>query len=440
MGALPSRKAIVEILVFSVPVTVSLFAELLTAVTDTFFAGHLGDQSGPALAAMSFATPVMGILTAVQSLFAMPIGVTVARNSGDRDLREASFFFAVTVCLTASVATSALLLLAIECLLPALGTCDESLSLLKDYLVVHSVSNVVSSVGFALSTGIRALGHPVVETIVTALSVVVDVAANCFFAFGLKLGFVGLAFGTMAGELACLCLCVVWLARAGLLPMPRGIGPEAARGHLREILEVGIAQSVPQIASSVAVGISTVAMASFGGGQVAAWGVSQRLYALAVTPLAGVSIAAQTAIASHIGRNDVDSARDATVAALALSFLVGAVSSLAVSIAGGAAVSTFGVSGTLAETARTLAVVSCSALAFAGGSQALSAWMVVHGAPRPVLAVSLARNASLALLATAFALSPCVASWRISLSIPLADCFAFVCALVFIVGFRNKRP
>lgn len=53
-------KAVLNLFVFSIPMTVSLFAELLTAVTDTFLAGHLGSQSANALAAMSFAAPVMG--------------------------------------------------------------------------------------------------------------------------------------------------------------------------------------------------------------------------------------------------------------------------------------------------------------------------------------------------------------------------------------------
>ena len=98
-----SIRAALDLFVFSVPITVSLFAELLTAVTDTFLAGHLGGQSAHALAAMSFAAPVIGLFAAVQSLFALPIGVVVARCIDDRERRDARFFFATTACAGVSV-------------------------------------------------------------------------------------------------------------------------------------------------------------------------------------------------------------------------------------------------------------------------------------------------------------------------------------------------
>lgn len=419
-------KAVLNLFVFSIPITVSLFAELLTAVTDTFLAGHLGSQSANALAAMSFAAPVMGVFMAAQSLFALPIGVVVARCVGNRERRDARFFFATAVCVGVSGVLSALFAMSAGWLLPALGAQGEVLVMLKGYLAVQVVSNVVSAFGFSLATGIRALGHPIAETVITTVSVVVDIVFNIVFAFGLDFGFIGLAYGTLVGEAICAVMCVVWLVHARLFPAPRMLRGKEAGACLREILGVGVAQSAPQIASSVAIVFSNAAMAAIGPDQVAAWGIAQRVYMLAITPMVGVSSAAQTLLALSEGRGDAEGAKWTARVAVAFASMLGAATG-AFFICGADAVAfAFGAVGSLGGMAKRGLVVSCAALPLVGASQALGAVMIARGFSRYAIVGCLCRNVAFAVFASCFFAFPDATYTFVALSAPTADCVAFV--------------
>lgn len=67
------------ILYFSVPAIFSLMVEMMAAVVDTAFAGHLGEDSVAALTTMGLLSPVLSIYTAVQALFAASTSIMIAK-------------------------------------------------------------------------------------------------------------------------------------------------------------------------------------------------------------------------------------------------------------------------------------------------------------------------------------------------------------------------
>ncbi len=430
-GTCRSGKVALDLFMFSIPITVSLIAELLTAAADMFFAGHLNGQSAHALAAMSFAAPIVGMFVSVQALLALPIGVVVARLIDDRERRDGRFFFATVVCVGVSGLLSAAFVANAGWLLPALGAQGEELILLEGYLVVQAASNMVSAIGFSLATGIRALGHPIVETVITTVSVVADIALNAFCAFGLNLGFMGLAYGTLASEAICAVMCAAWLMHARLFPVPHVLRGKEAIMCLRELVEIGVAQGAPQLASSIAVVFSNAAMAAMGADQVAAWGIAQRFYMLAITPMVGVSSAAQTLLALYEGRGDVEDSKLLARVAVCLSAALGVVTGLLSACGADVFVAAFGAVGLLGEMAKGGLVILCVALPFVGASQALDAILIVRGFSRYVIAVCLCRNVSFVILALCLSTVQGATYGFVALSVPLADCAAAVLLFAF---------
>ena len=65
------------ILLFGVPSILSLIIEMLTGVTDTAFAGNLSMIWETARSSMALISLLLGIFTALQSLFVMSTGVLV---------------------------------------------------------------------------------------------------------------------------------------------------------------------------------------------------------------------------------------------------------------------------------------------------------------------------------------------------------------------------
>lgn len=412
------------LLSFSLPATASIFAELLTSLTDTLFAGHLGAQSTPALAAMALASPIIGIFIAIQSLFALPIGILVARHSSNPEKGNAIFALATIMCTMAAIAESAALLLSIDWLLPSMGARGECRSLLENYLAIQSFSNVLSAVGFSFATGIRALGFPFAETLITIGSVALDIALNALFAFGLNMGFMGLAYGTLVSEAACAASCTIFLAVKKALPPLKGIRTITVKRQILSIMEVGLAQSGAQMLTGVTAGMLNAEMAAFGTEHLAAWSIAQRFYSLALAPLAGLSQGLQTTLAMNDGLGKTEKSQQVTRIALVLAISTGAVAGACAFLGGNAICGAFGAEESLSNPAKTSLSISCAALPLLGACQILVSLLIVRNRPKSALGICLCKNAAAMFAATAFGSSPEL----IASCIPLSDSMAFIVA------------
>lgn len=143
---------------FSVPAIFSLIVEIMAAVVDTVFAGHLGENSVNALTTMGVLSPVLSIYTAFQALFAVSASVMVAKYLKDQKLREEYFITGLFMTFIESVGVSVGSYLMMPGILSFLGATGENAILAEKYLKIQLFSNVFSALGYTLTSCIRALG------------------------------------------------------------------------------------------------------------------------------------------------------------------------------------------------------------------------------------------------------------------------------------------
>ena len=160
--------------------------------------------------------------------------------------------------------------------------------MLRTYLAVQSLSNVVSALGFTLTTAIRALGStPVTEDRhhhgIGRGQHRAQHRARVLAEYGRRrLG------ARHARQRSVLRGGVGGLPRSQ--PQPSQIARAFDDGCARrsgEVIGLGIAQGGPQILSSITGAAINSAMAAGGMGRVAAWGAAQRVYSVAIMPLVG---------------------------------------------------------------------------------------------------------------------------------------------------------
>ena len=213
------------IVTFSVPAILSLLVEIMTSVIDTMFAGRLGADSMNALTAMGMISPLLSIFTAFQALYAVSTAILIARHLNNREERNGYLSTGILFTIFVSVAVSAATFLNMDNILHLLGAENEVFSMAKNYLQIQLFSNIFSAMGYTLTSCIRAFGYPKTEMLFTTLAVGVNIIANVIFAFGLQMGFAGLASGTMVSELFCMLLAACWLIKKGFFSI---ISPSAA--------------------------------------------------------------------------------------------------------------------------------------------------------------------------------------------------------------------
>ncbi|MEG0370249.1 MAG: MATE family efflux transporter, partial [Hungatella sp.] len=139
------------IFIFGIPSILSLMVEMLTGIVDTAFAGNLPYIGEDALSAMALISPVLGIFTALQTLFAMSTGILIAKYLNDLDKRRDSYVTGMIMSVVISMATSLYCSFTLPKILLILGAEGEIYHLAKQYLQIQLFSNVFSSIGYTLT-------------------------------------------------------------------------------------------------------------------------------------------------------------------------------------------------------------------------------------------------------------------------------------------------
>lgn len=347
------------IFTFSVPAVLSLLMEVLTSVVDTAFAGHLGETGEAALTAMGLLSPVLSLFTAIQALFAVSTSILLARHLKNHALRDRYFLTGLLCTFFVCTGVSVSAFLGIGPLLTALGAQGKVYALAQDYLTIQLVSNVFSALGYTLTSCIRALGNPNAEMCITTGAVAVNIAGNTLFAFGFRMGFAGLAWGTLVSEICCTLFSIRWVRKHRHFPSITAI----PRGHFLpgawELFRLGIAQTLIQaLAGFTGLFINRSLLVYGAANSVAVWNVVQKLYTLLLMPVVGITQGVQTILAYFDGHGQSDQNRKAIFMTLASTVVYGLAATAAVFCLGEQALLPFGLRGVfLSESAAVLKIL-----------------------------------------------------------------------------------
>ncbi|PIC98597.1 MATE family efflux transporter [Sporosarcina sp. P29] len=297
------------ILTFSIPAIFSLLIEMMTAVVDTSFAGHLGSQSESALTAMGLLSPLMAVFVALQTLFAISTAIMISTYLGRNDKTKLNNYFKSGFIMTivVSASTSFLVYLFMHSILSMLGAEVEVYELAQDYLRIILISNIFSAIGYTLTSVIRAFGNPKAEAVIIVLSVVINVVGNVILTFGLQLGMVGIALGTLISEVVCALLAVMYLVKNHNWFTSNPISPKAFIAMSYNMFKVGFAQTTIQLLAGVTAFIVNYQLLTVGGNaHIAMWNIANKMYMLLLMPIIGITQAVQTIIAYFNGKGDED--------------------------------------------------------------------------------------------------------------------------------------
>ncbi|MEG2436002.1 MAG: MATE family efflux transporter [Ruthenibacterium sp.] len=290
------------IFTFGIPSILSLMIEMLTGIVDTAFAGNLPGDGSSALSAMALISPVLGVFVALQTLFAMSTGILIAKYLNDAQRQNQSYTTGVVMSFVVAVATSVLCYFALPRILWALGAREQVFLLAKQYLQIQLLSNLFSSVGYTLTSCIRAFGYPKVELKIITGAVVINIVFNFIFAFLCKMGIAGLAWGTLVSESVCALCAMAFLMRKNLWLRKEPIPLPHFFHSTKELFKIGIAQTAIQILGGCTGFVINGRLLTLGSmAHVAAWSVVQRIYTFILVPIVGLTQGVQNIISYFNG-------------------------------------------------------------------------------------------------------------------------------------------
>ncbi len=288
----------------SVPMAAGLLAIFSFEAVDLLFISRLGVE---ALAAASFALPVVWLLEAIGIGFETGASSCVSRAVGRGDQGQARRLTtdAVALGFIAVSAISILGLLTIRPLFTILGATQEILPLIEEYMGVWYFVGPVATALWVCLASLRARGNTLLEGKVITAAALLNAVLDPIFIFGWlgfpALGIRGAAVASLIANLLMLAFTLVHLSwRLRVMA-----GPFAAPGELldssRRILRVGIPAAITDSIAPVSHAIAVAMAGAYGIHAIAGFGIAMRIEGIAVIPFMALAMVSSPFFGQNLG-------------------------------------------------------------------------------------------------------------------------------------------
>ena len=289
----------------AVPVLFGIFTMMGQAFADMWFIGRVGDRE---LAALSFAFPILMIVTSVAIGLGAGTSSVVARAIGAHNHRRARRLATDSLILSFGITASisALGFFTIEPLFTLLGAPADMIPLIAGYMTIFYAGVPFVVVGMVGMSSMRATGDTRLPSMLMVIASVANVILDPILIFGLgpvpAMGLNGAAMAALLSRAAIFGGTLYFMRmRLDMLTFNKP-DPGELRSSWADVLHVGIPAAATNAIIPIATGVITAMLARYGPEAVAGFGVASRVesltlvffYALSavIGPFVGQNIAA----------------------------------------------------------------------------------------------------------------------------------------------------
>ncbi|ELZ16822.1 MATE efflux family protein [Haloterrigena salina JCM 13891] len=309
----------------SLPIIVTNLLQTAYNLFDTFW---LGQYSTDALAAISFAFPMVFLLISVGMGLSVAGSVLVAQHIGADEESEAEYAASQTVALSLLGAT----LIGVvgygfvRELLGLLGASRDVLPLATDYMQVISLGMPFMFGFFVFIALMRGYGDTITPMLVMFGSVLLNVVIDPFLIFGWgpfpELGIQGAAIATVfsRGLALAVGLAIMFRGARGVKIRLGQMRPDLS--YARKLVGIGVPASVEGMGRALSINLLLVIVAFFPDTVVAAYGVGTRVFSVIFLPAVAVARGVETMTGQNVGAGKPDRAADAANFAARVMFVV----------------------------------------------------------------------------------------------------------------------
>ncbi|MFB6283989.1 MAG: MATE family efflux transporter [Halobacteria archaeon] len=293
----------------SIPIVVTSLLQTAYNVADTFW---LGRHSEDALAAISFAFPMVFLLISMGMGLAIAGSVLVAQNTGAGNTEQAEYAASqVTVfSLMVSVILGGASYFLVDDFLAITGASNTIVTLGSSYMQVISLGLVFMFGFFTFVFLMRGYGDTITPMIVTFGSVAINVVIDPFLIFGWGplpgLGIQGAAVATVFSRSLALAvaLYIMVATEYGVQVHPSSMIPDL--GYARKILRIGAPASIEMTGRALIINLLLFIVGMFSDPVAAAFGIGSRIFSVVFLPAAAVSRGVETMTGQNVGAGEFD--------------------------------------------------------------------------------------------------------------------------------------
>jgi len=309
----------------SMPIVVTNLFQTAYNLADTFW---LGQYSTDALAAISFAFPMVFLLISLGMGISVAGSVLVAQYTGADETDAAEYAASQTVTFAAivSLVLGVIGYVVVGDFLGLLGASADVLPMATSYMEVVSLG-LIFMFGFMVFVSLmRGYGDTITPMLVMFGSVVLNIVIDPFLIFGWwlfpELGIEGAAIATVFSRSLALFvgLAIMLRGERGVRIDPRDMVPDPA--YLRRLVRIGLPASIENMGRALSMNLLLVIVALFPDTVVAAYGIGTRVFSVVFLPAIAVARGVETMTGQNMGANKPERADRAAGLAAKVLFVV----------------------------------------------------------------------------------------------------------------------
>ncbi|GAB6861146.1 MATE family efflux transporter [Haloplanus litoreus] len=312
----------------SLPIVVTNLLQTAYNLADTFW---IGQYSTDALAAISFAFPMVFLIISLGMGLAVAGSILVAQYTGAGEKREAEYAASQTVGFAgaASLVLGAVAYVFVGDVLALLGPAPDVLRLATGYMEIISLGIFFMFGFFVFISLMRGYGDTITPMLVMLGSVALNVVLDPILIFGWgpfpRWGIEGAAIATVfsRGLALAVGLWIMITGRRGVRIRLRNVIPDLEYG--RRLVRIGVPASVEGTGQAVAINLLMFIVGTFSTPVVAAFGIGVRVFSVIFLPAIAVSRGVETMSGQNIGAGKPDRAALTARVAARTTFVVLAV-------------------------------------------------------------------------------------------------------------------
>ncbi|MCK5881519.1 MAG: MATE family efflux transporter, partial [Sinobacterium sp.] len=264
----------------TVPMVLALFANFFVQATDMWFISMLGTNE---LAAMGFAFPIMSLVFSLSIGLSAGVASVVSRFSSSKSEHAIKVLIsdALFLCFILGVLIATIGLMTIDEVFTLLGASDQLIIIIRDYIEIFYINNIITMVGMNALSAVRALGDSKAQASSMIAAALVNLILDPIFIFGLggfpRLELQGAALATSVARLVSLMIVVrIVIFKKHLLLWPN-LQWQRLKTSWGLLLHIALPAAATNMIIPLSGTIITAILAGYGNYAVAGMGIAMRI-------------------------------------------------------------------------------------------------------------------------------------------------------------------
>lgn len=285
----------------ALPVVLGMITTMIYNLADTYFVAKTGDAN--LVAGITISAPLSMFLIALADIFGLGGSTLISRLFGEHDyeLSKRVSSFCIYLGIISGIITSVLLLAFERPILLMMGAKAGTYADAADFYRVIALGAITIICSLIPQNLLRTEGLALQAMISTVSGTIFAIILDPIFLFGLKMGATGVGIANILGYLLTdiLLFYFLWRKSKYLSINPRLM--KIDRKSSRSIVAIGIPSSITNFAQTFGMALLNSSLAMYGANQVAAMGITQKIYSIVILVIVGFAFGSQPLIGYNYG-------------------------------------------------------------------------------------------------------------------------------------------